>query len=144
VTKPVKYVTAKCACGASFQREVKRGRPQVWCPQCQAVPFYERVQAKAAEPVAEAGEAEVPAVEKPRRPFDSYGHVRDEIEAQVAALYAEYHAWVAEIKAKAQAKGRSPFTIDFDAWGLADKLKAVYAQYKSVKADGFQDEQEAA
>jgi hypothetical protein len=144
MTKPTKYVTANCACGASFQREVKRGRPQVWCPKCQAVPFYERVQGQAAAPVAQAGEAEVPAAPKPKRPFDSYGAVRDEIEAQVATLYGEYHEWVAEVTAAAAAKGRSKFTIDFDAYELGDKLKAIYAQYKPVKADGFQDEQEAA
>ncbi len=138
MTKPTKYVTAHCACGTSFQREVKRGRPQVWCPACQAVPFYERVQAKAPAAVEAAGEA-VEAVEKPKRPFDSYGHCRDEIEAQVAVLYGEYHAWVAVVKAQAAVEGRSTYTIDYDAFGLADKMKAIYAQYKSVKADGFQD-----
>lgn len=129
-----KYVTATCACGASFQREVKRGRPQVWCPKCQAVPFYERVQAQAAPP-APAGEAEAPAVEKPKRPFDSYGAVRDEIEAQVAVVYSTWKADFAVLKAE----GLSDFDAGFQ---LGEKLKAVYAQYKPVKADGFQDEQE--
>lgn len=138
--KPVKYVTATCACGASFQREVKRGRPQVWCATCQEVPYEQRAAKPVAAPVAEAVEGE-PEVEKPKRPFDAYGYCRDEIEAEVAMVYAGYHAWVAEVQAAAKAEGRSLFSIDYDAYGLGDALKGVYAGYKSVKADGFQDQE---
>lgn len=100
--KPVKTVQATCACGAVFTREVKRGRPQVWCPACAVVPFYERVNERAiAETAANLGEMlEGLKPERIVNENDPLDHVRVEIEAAVAAIYEAslpvYHARVAE------------------------------------------------
>lgn len=131
--KSAQFVTATCACGAQFKREVKRGRPQVWCGPCQEIPYEQRV-AKPASPVVETVEGE-PVADRPKRPFDSYGYCRDQIEAEVAAVYATWKADFAALKAQGMS--------DFDAGSvLGEKLKAVYAGYKAVKADGFQDQED--
>jgi len=89
VSKPVKFVTAHCQCGASFQREVKRGRPQIWCPACVAVPFYERVKAEVV--VSETGETVAVVKADPAlRPNDVLGAVRDEIEAGMVEINANH------------------------------------------------------
>lgn len=88
--KPAKFVTTICACGNSFEREVKRGRPQKWCPSCADVPFYNRVVVSV--PVSNDAEpgSDSQAQERPARPNDALGHVRDEIEAAMAVANAEH------------------------------------------------------
>lgn len=53
----MKTVTVTCACGAHFQREVKRGRPQIWCPTCTVMPFTERNKVVAVAVVADEAES---------------------------------------------------------------------------------------
>ena len=89
MSKAAKFVTVKCQCGNSFDREVKRGRPQVWCPDCLAVPFYERVRAEAPTVVNDAGEAVVKS-DTTTRPNDPLAEYRDAIEEGVAEINADH------------------------------------------------------
>lgn len=86
--KPAKTVSVTCACGAKFDREVKRGRPQVWCPKCVATPFYERtVKGSVIESVVSLEASENPAVpERIVNENDRLDNVREEIEAGMALL----------------------------------------------------------
>lgn len=86
-----KFVTVSCQCGKSFDREVKRGRPQIWCADCLAVPFYERARAQAPVVVNEAGESVVKTATVDR-PHDTLGEFRDAIEEGVATINAEHKA----------------------------------------------------
>lgn len=135
MTKSAKFVTATCACGNQFQREVKRGRPQVWCPSCQEIPYEQRVAKAAVQPAGDAAAGDAPATPAVKRPFDAYGYCRDQIEAEVAQVNAAWPARYAELVAG----GRSPFDAGLV---LADDLRAVYAKFKPVKADGFQDQED--
>lgn len=101
--KPIKTVATTCQCGAKFDREVKRGRPQVWCPTCLAIPFYERTVAT----VSETGEV---VVEAPKRQFDDLGKFRDIIEAEVAEFYAANKGITGDVSLKG--------------------LQAIYAKYR--------------
>lgn len=107
-TTATRTVTATCACGASFEREVKRGRPQVWCPACVAIPFYDRNRAQAATTTTEAG---VEIENKPVNEHDALGHVREQLESDVAAFY-EAKGWA---DSNEQMKG----------------LQAIYAKYRN-------------
>lgn len=96
MNKPVKTVTATCTCGASFQREVKRGRPQKWCPTCVEVPFYERT----ALPNGGATEASVEAApERIVNENDRLDSVRTEIEAGMALINLDHKARYAALVA---------------------------------------------
>jgi thiol-disulfide isomerase/thioredoxin len=123
--KTVRFVTATCACGATFQREVKRGRPQKWCPDCVAVPFYERIAAPVAE-VAEGEEIEA----KPERLWDDHGNVRDEIEAEVAEVNAAHKVRFAALVAEGVDKF---IAADQISQQLHDELLAVYVKYAPSK-----------
>lgn len=95
------FVKATCPCGTSFDREVKRGRPQVWCPVCLAIPFYERTSAPVAPVAATVVAVDEVTGEKvwPLGKNDRYREVRAEIEAAVVQIYINslsvYHANVA-------------------------------------------------
>lgn len=122
--KPLRTVSVTCACGASFTREAKRGRPQVWCESCREVPFYERVRAEA--PVITTDEGVVIPV-KPVNENDDLGLFRDQIEADVQAVYAEHKARIAALVEAGDtihdaAAEASPI--------LSDALVAVYAKYR--------------
>lgn len=125
MSKATRYVTATCACGTTFEREVKRGRPQKWCPACVEVPFYERTVA----PVAEAVEGEE-APAKPGSEWDDLADVRAEIEAEVAAVNAQhkedYNALVASGINKVVA-------ADLCDSNLREGLLAVYAKWGGSK-----------
>lgn len=112
--KPAKFVSVQCPCGASFDREVKRGRPQVWCPACLEVPFYERDRK-----VAEVG------AEKPQ----TYAEVRAALDAEIDVIYAEHKVrFAAELAA-----GKPVFevsTVVNDE--TAAKVREVYAKYASA------------
>lgn len=123
-TKPVRTTTATCACGASFEREIKRGRPQVWCPACIEVPFYERT--KAAVPVTETGEAVV-VVAKPVNENDPLGQVRELVEAEVAQVNAEHKAIFAAKVAAGADKHAAAVECGVT---LHEALIAVYAQFR--------------
>lgn len=102
MNKPVKTVSVKCACGASFTREVKRGRPQVWCPTCVSVPFYER---NSTPVVGADGEtylvgneaAEEIAPERISNENDDLDAVRVDIEAGMVAINADHKTLFASL-----------------------------------------------
>ena len=121
--KPARFVSAVCACGASFDREVKRGRPQKWCPTCVEVPFYER---QAVE-VAVDGE---PVAEKVTSEWDNLAHVRDDIEAAVALCDVAHKArWAAAKVTTAEAfSGNEKVTLLEQQY--RDEITAVYVQYR--------------
>ncbi len=103
VATAVRTVTAVCACGASFEREVKRGRPQVWCPACREVPFYERT---AAPVKAASGDPEAPeAAPEPQNQLvwqedtDCTPEQRYRIEERIRQANAEWPALYKELKA---------------------------------------------
>lgn len=121
--KPVRFVTATCACGASFDREVKRGRPQKWCPACVEVPFYERT----AAPVAVAVEGEAVVADKPVSQWDDLAQVRDQIEQDMSIVNADH-----------KARFQSLVSLGVDRYDAAaqveDQLRedtqAVYVKYR--------------
>jgi hypothetical protein len=119
-----KTVTVVCACGASFQREVKRGRPQVWCPTCLAVPFYERARVEAPAVTVEPADEQTPA---PQSEWDDLAHAREDIETKIQAIYDGHRERFAQLVAA----GMSPM----DAGEKAHRktfleITEVYAQYR--------------
>lgn len=119
--KPVRTVSAVCACGASFDREVKRGRPQKWCPTCVAVPFYER---QTVEVVAVVGEH---VAEKVTSEWDDLAHVRDDIEAAMAIVNADHKARFASLVET----GVDPYVAaDQITDTLNDEIRAVYVMFR--------------
>lgn len=82
----MKTVPAICVCGVAFTREVKRGRPQVWCSTCLTVPFYERTN-KVVNETTIVVEDEVP--DRIHNENDALDAVRPEIEARMALLNLE-------------------------------------------------------
>lgn len=123
--KTVRFVTATCACGATFQREVKRGRPQKWCPDCVAVPFYERTQAPAVEAVE--GEAQ----EAPKgSEHDDNAEVRSQIEQDMSIVNADHKARFASLVAL----GVDPLVASEQIEGqLREETLAVYAKWVPSK-----------
>lgn len=121
-----KFVTATCACGASFSREVKRGRPQVWCPTCVEVPFYDRIKAAAPTVVTETGEV-VTVETKPVNENDPLSHVREQVEIEVADIYADHKARILELCAQGFTREHAASEVgpETDAAVLA-----VYAKYR--------------
>lgn len=113
-------VSATCQCGTSFTREVKRGRPQVWCPACMAIPFAKRITA----PVAVKPEivTEADGTERPVNQWDVHDAIRVTIEANVAAVYAGWPAVAAEMRAQ----GADAFAI-----GHA-QLEALRGAYRAA------------
>lgn len=123
--KPVRFVSATCACGASFEREVKRGRPQKWCPACVAVPFYERTQAPAVEPV----EGEVQEAPKGSE-HDDHADVRSQIEQDIAIVNADHKARFASLVEL----GVDPLVASEQIEGqLREETLAVYAKWVPSK-----------
>lgn len=115
-TKPVRTVSATCACGASFSREVKRGRPQVWCPSCIEVPFAKRVVAPA---VAAETVTDAEGVERVVNQWDAHDAVRSIIEANVAEVYAGWPAVAAQMRSE----GASQWDISH---AQAEAIRAAY------------------
>lgn len=121
--KPVRFVTATCACGASFDREVKRGRPQKWCPDCVAVPFYERT----AAPAVEAVEGAPVVADKPVNQWDDLDQVRDLIEAEMVIVNADHKArYGALVSAGVDVLVASEQVED----QLREEIQAVYTKYR--------------
>lgn len=135
-----KFVSVVCACGSKFDREVKQGRPQVWCPTCREKPFYERTGAKSTavavvEPVAVA-EVET---EEATDPMSSW---RERVEAAVAERYAahkvRYEALVAEGLSKWEAANLCADMISAPA--MREVYKTAGTKPKS-KAKGEADDE---
>lgn len=122
MNKPVKTVSATCACGASFTREVKRGRPQVWCPSCVLVPFYERTAGSAIPTVAAIVEA-VGTTERIPNENDRLDHVREAIDLGMAEINLNHKARFAALVAS----GLSPF--DAATKAQAETLAATQNLY---------------
>jgi hypothetical protein len=105
-----KSVSVTCICGKVFERPIQRGRPAIWCLTCRDLPANLRP----TRPVAVEGEA----VESDRvvNEHDKYdGPQRDSIEANVAAVYAEWPIiW-----------GASENDDEANTW-LTNSLRAAY------------------
>lgn len=131
----MKTVQVTCACGATFSREVKRGRPQMWCPTCAAVPFYER----ASKPVVAVVATVIEGVEvapKPVNKHDRLREVRGEIEAAMVVINAGHKARFAELVAA----GASPMDAGSQAAKEAhtltiDMYEPHRAKYRSDNAE---------
>ena len=123
--KPVRVVSATCACGTVFEREVKRGRPQKWCPDCVAVPFYERTVAPTAEVVLSEEGAEAEA--KPVNQWDDLADRRDQIEQDMSIVNADHKARFVSLVSL----GLDPLAA---AEQIEDQLRAeiqaVYTKYR--------------
>lgn len=132
-SKPVKTVSVTCACGVSFTREVKRGRPQVWCAACLLVPFYERtfvctvpVVSLALEATLREAEGLPPMPERIVNENDRLDDVRAEIEAAMVLINADH-----KVRFEALVAG------GVDRWAASAKAQAdtlaatqnLYAQY---------------
>lgn len=126
-TKPAKFVTVQCPCGASFDREVKRGRPQVWCPACVEVPFYERSRSEAAEVSGE------------RAP--SVAEVRAALDAEVAVIYADHKTRFAAMLASGASLSETSTAVNDETAAL---VREVYARYRSATKAAAEVEEEAA
>ena len=116
-------LTATCACGASFDREVKRGRPQKWCPACVEVPFYERT----AAPVPVAVEGEAIVADKPVNQWDDLAQVRDQIEAAMVIVNAEHKVRYADLVARGVDPLEAAESLD---QALRDSINEVYVTYR--------------
>lgn len=123
--KPVRVVSATCACGATFEREVKRGRPQKWCPACVAVPFYERTAAPAAEEVVAEDTTEAEA--KPANQWDDLADRREQIEAAMVIVNADHKARYAALVAAGVDTLVAAEQIEDQ---LREEIQAVYTQYR--------------
>lgn len=118
-------VQAVCACGTVFTREVKRGRPQVWCGPCIEVPFYERATKSVNETTAVVEGEEVVA-DRIHNENDALDAVRPEIEARMLVLNAEHKALVA-----AAIKAHGVFSPEHLAASQAS-LKAIQDLYAEL------------
>lgn len=127
MSNATRTVSATCACGAVFTREAKRGRPQVWCPACIIVPFYDRVRVQVANTTSEAG---VVSETKPVNENDPLSNVREQLNAEVieadARYSARYAAFVAAGVDKHLAVEQANYKITFD------EIVAIYAKYRGV------------
>lgn len=113
-------VSATCACGAKFTREIRRGRPQVWCAQCMVVPFAKRVTMEI--PVEAKIVTDTEGVERIANQWDPHDAVRAQIEANVAEVYA---GWP-EIRTSMAKAGASAFDIgNAQRDALANAYKAA-------------------
>ena len=128
--KPARFVTAVCPCGASFDREVKRGRPQIWCPACVEIPFYERNRSQ--EPVVVTASGEVPARKVSGSEFDRLAHVRAEVEAEIAEINADHKVRFAALLATGVSAFEVATIVQAES---ADKMRAVYAKYGKVSGE---------
>lgn len=120
-----KFVSASCACGASFDREVKRGRPQIWCPTCVAVPFYDRI--KGAAPTTVTATGEVVVVVKPVNENDPLSHVREQIEMEIAAINLDHKVRYALLVSKGVDRHDA---ADIVGPMTNEAVLAVYAKYR--------------
>lgn len=96
-SKAVRTVATTCPCGKSFNREVRRGRPQVWCDSCMTIPFAKRVTMQVAVEAKIVTDSE--GVERIANQWDVHDAIRPTIEANVAAVNAEWPAKRAELLA---------------------------------------------
>ena len=101
----MKTISVNCPCGASFEREVKRGRPAVWCPACREIPFEQRtartaneVVAAVTETVSRFGEHDVLNADARETVEANIAQVRENYNARVESLRAEIgeHTWLNE------------------------------------------------
>lgn len=114
-------VSVICPCGSQFDRPVRRGRPQVWCPPCAVKPFESRVRSEVV--VEEVVMAEVKANKN-----DRFWRSRDVIEAGVVEVDADFKTAFAALVAA----GADPWGSEVAALSQehSEALKAVYGQHK--------------
>lgn len=121
-TATARTVSTNCQCGKVFQREIRRGRPQVWCDSCMTIPFSKRVTAPVVVDVKTVTDSE--GVERIANQWDQHDAIRAQIEANVAEVYA---GWLA-VAAHMRAQGATQFDI-----GNAQR-DALAAAYKAAGA----------
>ena len=98
-----RFVTATCKCGNQFDREVKRGRPQIWCPACALVPAR---------------------IVNINDPLDA---VRAEIEVEIAEINAEHKQFFADLVEA----GMDPYEAGpIVSAASAARMTATYAKYR--------------
>lgn len=132
--KPVKTVSATCACGARFDREVKRGRPQVWCPKCVAIPFYERTAKGVVTSNLVSVSVDVDTETEPTRVVnenDRLDAVRSDIEAGMVLINLEHKTRFAALVAG----GLSPF--DAGTKAQAETLAATQNLYAMLASKWY-------
>lgn len=120
--KAVRTVATVCPCGKTFQREVRRGRPQIWCDPCMAIPFAKRRTA----PVVTVAKVHTDAegVERIANQWDDKDAIRPQIEANVTEVYAGWPL----VAAAMRAEGKTPFEIgDAQRVALTEAYKAAGA-----------------
>jgi hypothetical protein len=118
-TAPATVTVACKGCGASFDRPVRRGRPQVWCEACRVTPFYERTTV----PTAQAQAAPVPS--EPVVPAIVATALQAHQATVEAAVQAVYAWWKSADGYKALiGSGMSWFDADTV---LADKIRGCGA-----------------
>ena len=111
--------TVTCPCGSSFEREVKRGRPQVWCPSCVTIPFAERVRAE----ISETGEV---ITAKEPNPNDPKWQNREAIEAGMVEINAAHKARFAALVASGVDKWAAAARISPI---MSEEVRALYARF---------------
>lgn len=123
-------ISVQCPCGATFEREVKRGRPAFWCLTCRELPIHQRPQ-RTTETTNEDGTVTSAPVE---RKVSRYGEhdeftfeARERIESGVAEVNAEYKAIYAN-RHESFPESSDP-ARDASDW-YADALRAVYANQR--------------
>ena len=72
-----KLIKVTCSCGTIFDREVKRGRPRIWCGGCNGTgPRPSKIETPQTETVSAV----------PLNPNDALSAVRDQIDAGMAEI----------------------------------------------------------
>jgi len=121
-----RFVTATCKCGNQFDREVKRGRPQIWCPACVLVPFYDRTAVVVPVVLSATGEVVVvpDRIVNINDPLDA---VRAEIEVEIAEINAEHKQFFADLVEA----GMDPYEAGpVVSAASAARMTATYAKYR--------------
>lgn len=134
-----KFVKANCACGVQFQREVKRGRPSVWCPACLEIPFYKRtpksvsVNLVPASVDSESSTAPTHIVNE-NDPLDA---VRAEIEAGMVVINDTHKARFAELVLSGMRVGDVAVKVQAETFAATTEL---YGQFRKTKVMMPKDE----
>ena len=124
-TRPARTVSAVCACGASFEREVKRGRPQVWCPACIDVPFAQRTHVVA--PTATTDDGVTTVTDRIKNDNDPLDAFRVTLEAEVAAVYADHKSDYASYISQGHS---TEVAAEWVHKASSEAVLAIYAKYR--------------
>lgn len=121
-TKAVRTVATVCQCGKTFQREIRRGRPQIWCDACMTIPFAKRITAPVVTEAKVHTDAE--GVERIANQWDDKDAIRPQIEANVAEVNMTWPVTRARM-----------IKAGYDAFAIGDALRiALTEAYKAAGA----------